>query len=93
MEIAALQENKIIDRFCSVNEMARWLTSLLGWPVDAHYLRNAIERFNCRNNSKPDPEKYLIFVQLYAEEHIQYLETKRKMMEKLLLVSKSLKKP
>lgn len=64
MELAAMQENKIVDRFCSVNEQARWLTKLLGWEVDPYTLRRQIDRFDCRDNSKPEPAKYLIFKQI-----------------------------
>ncbi len=81
MEIVALENYGIFDRFSSMPAMCEWLSALLGWPVDSHQLRRAITRFKARPNSKPEPERYLLLLDFYREPARLFHENKLKLLK------------
>lgn len=64
----ALCDNRVLSRFSSTREMARWLTDLLGWEVNYRHLSNAIVRFHTRDNNKEEDIRYLRFQEFFREE-------------------------
>lgn len=83
----ALKDNGILSRFASDGEQARWLTNLLGWEVNYRRLNLARIRFQSRNNSKDEDQRYIDFVDFYREKTILYHDLEKKILHDKILSS------
>lgn len=91
IEITAMSDSGIIDRFPSTSAMANWLSCLLLWQVDYRQLRRAITRFRTRDNSKEDPERYVILRDFYRNQFQIYSHIRQKDLSNQILWSNVVK--
>lgn len=85
MEIEALRQCSVLDRFGSERAMCEWLSHLLGWEVNYRAYNVARTRFQGRSNDKEDPDRYLFLLDFYREQTRKYHEVKQKIMAELIL--------
>lgn len=84
MEIEALRENHIIDRFGCTQEMCNWLTPIVGWEVKKDQLNTAMRRLNSAKIERELMDKYLYLRDIIAEEKMKIDQIRLQKYKKLL---------